>query len=118
LHEEFLTNGGYEHHIRAIRRVYARQVALMRDAAGPYFPEGTRVTRPGGGFVLWVEMAEKIDAIRLYEGALQKGIATAPGPIFTTGDRFRNCMRLNAAFWSERIDQAPETLGGIANEMI
>jgi DNA-binding transcriptional MocR family regulator len=112
---EFLTNGGYDHHLRTIRRIYARQVAQVRDAVGRHFPRGTRVTRPEGGFVLWVEMPEEVDAFRLYEEALRKGISIAPGTIFTTtGDKFSNCIRLNAAFWSERIEQALETLGEMA----
>ena len=114
---EFLANGGYDHHLRTIRRVYARQVAQMRDAVGRYFPQGTRVTRPEGGFVLWVEMPEEVNALRLYERALQEGISIAPGPIFTTGGKFSNCVRLNTAFWSERIEQALENLGGMAEAM-
>ena len=115
---EFLANGGYDHHLRTIRRVYARQVAQVRDAVGRHFPQGTRVTRPEGGFILWVEMPEEVDAFRLYEEALQKGISIAPGAVFsTTGDKFSNCIRLNAAFWSERIEQALETLGGMAEEL-
>ena len=115
---EFLANGGYDHHLRTIRRVYARQMAQVRDAVGRHFPRGTRVTRPEGGFVLWVEMPEEVDTLRLYEEALQKGISIAPGAIFTTtGDKFSNCIRLNTAFWSERIEQALETLGGMAEAM-
>jgi DNA-binding transcriptional MocR family regulator len=114
---EFLANGGYDHHLRKIRRVYARQVAQVRDAIGRHFPRGTRVTRPDGDFVLWVEMQEEINTLRLYEEALKKGISIAPGAIFTTGDKFRNCIRLNAAFWSERTEQALETLGGMAETM-
>ncbi len=111
---EFLANGGYDHHLRTIRRIYARQMAQVRDAVGRYFPQGTRVTRPEGGFILWVEMPEEVNALRLYEKALQNGISIAPGAIFTAGDKFSNYIRLNAAFWSERIDQAIKTLGEMA----
>ena len=104
--------------MRTIRRIYSRQVAQVRDAIGRYFPLGTRVTRPEGGFVLWVEMPDGVDAFRLYEGALKAGISIAPGTLFSTGDRFRNCIRLNAAFWSERIEQALETLGGMAGKAL
>lgn len=114
---EFLANGGYDHHLRTIRRAYNRQVAKMRDAVGLFFPEGTRVTRPEGGFILWVEMPQEVDALKLYEEGLREGISIAPGAIFTAGDGFRNCIRLNAAFWSERIEQALETVGGLAREM-
>ena len=115
---EFLTNGGYDHHLRKIRRIYARQTAQVRDAVARHFPTGTRVSRPEGGYILWVEMPEGFDAFRLYEAALQEGIGIAPGTIFTLGDRYSNCLRLNAAFWSERTEQALETLGGLAEGVV
>jgi DNA-binding transcriptional MocR family regulator len=111
---EFLANGGYDHHLRTVRKAYARQTAQMREAIGRYFPDGTRVTRPEGGFILWVEMPEQVDAVRLYHDALKRGISIAPGPIFTMGDRFTNCIRLNAAFWSTTVEQALETIGALA----
>jgi DNA-binding transcriptional MocR family regulator len=75
---EFLTNGGYDHHLRRLCRVYSRQVAKTRDAVGRYFPPGTRVTRPEGGFILWVEMPKEVDALRLYEEAMKENIGIAP----------------------------------------
>jgi DNA-binding transcriptional MocR family regulator len=62
-------------------------------------------------------MPDGVDSIRLYERALRKGIAVAPGPIFTSGDGFRNCLRLNAAFWSEQVEKAIETLGEMAGSI-
>ena len=116
---EFITNGGYDQHLRKLRRTFARQIAYVRNAVGRYFPQGTRVTHPEGGFILWVEMPEGVDSLKLYEGALQNGISIAPGIIFSiTGDKYNNCIRLNAAFWSERVEQALETLGGLAEAMM
>lgn len=115
---EFLTNGGYDHHLRKIRRIYARQTALVRDAVMRHFPVGTRVSRPKGGYILWVELPEGFNAYNLYAAALREGIGIAPGTIFTLGECYSNCFRLNAALWSERIEQSLETLGGLAEEMI
>ena len=39
-------------------------------AVGEHFPPGTRVTRPAGGYVLWVEMPEGADAFAVYRQAL------------------------------------------------
>jgi DNA-binding transcriptional MocR family regulator len=111
---EFLSSGGYDHHLRTIRRIYSRQVDQVRDGVGRYFPLGTRVSRPEGGFVLWVELPEGIDAMKLFDAARNEGIGIAPGRIFTLGDKYANCLRLNAALWSERIEQGLETLGGLA----
>jgi len=114
---EFLTNGGYDHHLRKIRRIYMRQIWLMTQAVGKFFPQGTKVTRPAGGFVLWVEMPEYVDARKLYELALKNGITIAPGPIFSVRQGYRNHIRLNAAFWSDKIEKALSTLGGLAEGM-
>lgn len=115
---EFLANGGYDHHLRHIRRVYAQKVAEMSEAIGRHFPEGTRVTRPQGGFCLWVEMPDQVDALRLYARALKHKITLAPGPVFSATGKFRNCIRLNAAFWTDRLEGTLETLGKLAKEMM
>jgi len=111
---EFLANGGYDHHLRKIRRAYRNQTMLMSQAVGKHFPEGTRVTRPSGGFVLWVEFPNHVDALKLYECALNAGITIAPGPIFSAKGKYRNFIRLNAGFWSVRIEEALATVGRLA----
>jgi len=115
---EFLTNGGYDYHLRKIRRVYARQVHLVRDAVFSHFPRGTRVSHPEGGFILWVELPEGFDSLKLYDEGLKEGIGIAPGVLFSTSGKYRNCFRLNAAFWSDQIENALETLGRIAESII
>lgn len=110
---EFLANGGYDRHLRKIRRDYHRKVAQMSEAIGRYFPEGTKVTRPKGSFSLWVEMPGQVDSLKLYRKAVQAGITIAPGPIFSASGKYGNCLRLNAGFWSERVEHAVATLGAL-----
>lgn len=115
---EFLATGGYDRHLRALRRTYSTQMAQMRFAVGRHFPPLTRVSRPAGGTVLWVEMPEQVDALALYEKALTMGIGVAPGPLFTTGNDFRSCIRLGAATWSPKIEEAVQKLGALARGMM
>jgi DNA-binding transcriptional MocR family regulator len=110
----FMVTGGYDHHLRSIRRVHARNISLMTDAVGRYFPEGTRMTRPAGGFILWVEMPEEIDAIELFHRALERGIGIAPGPLFSLTEKYSNFIRLSASFWDEHIEQGIKVLGELA----
>src|SRR6185369_2376079 len=114
---EFLANGGYDHHLRSLRRVHARQTCLMAQAVGRHFPPTTRVTCPTGGFVLWVEFPEYVDSLVLYEQALAAGITIAPGPAFSAKQKYRNCIRLNAGYWSDRVERAIEDLGRLAAAM-
>lgn len=111
---DFLANGGYDHHLRKVRRIYARNVHMMSEAVIRYFPEGTRVSRPTGGYVLWVELPENCDSLALYEQAVKRGISFAPGPIFSPRQKYKNFLRLNAAVWSDTVHQAIQTLGELA----
>lgn len=108
---EFLSNGGYDRHMRRVRRVYARNVTEMSQAVERYFPPTTRVTRPTGGFVLWVQLPETVDSLTLYKLALNAGMTISPGYMFSATDRYRHFIRLNAAHWLDRGEWAIETLG-------
>ncbi len=112
---EFLATGGYDHHLRTIRRIYAANLSQMADAVARYFPPGTAMTRPTGGFILWVELPESIDAIQLYHQALRKGISIAPGPLFSLSGKYRNHIRLSSALWDEKVEQGIKTLGELAH---
>jgi len=109
----FLSSGHYDHHLRKIRRAYAQKVTAMSQAVLEAFPEGTRVTSPLGGFVLWVQMPEQVDSLVLYKMALKAGITLVPGYIFSPNDRYRNFIRLNAAYWSPKNERALLRLGGL-----
>jgi DNA-binding transcriptional MocR family regulator len=108
---QFLASGGYDHHLRSIRRIYASYVAQMSQAVMRYFPSGTRVTRPKGAYVLWVQLPEYADSLELYKQALKTGITLAPGYIFSATHQYRNFIRLNAAWWSYEAERAVQTLG-------
>ncbi|HSB03358.1 MAG TPA: PLP-dependent aminotransferase family protein [Anaerolineales bacterium] len=108
---ELLEGGSYDQHLRRIRREYARNVDLMSDAVMRYFPEGTRLTRPTGGFILWVQLPENIDSLELYKLALQGGITLAPGHVFSATYQFPNFIRLNAATFNYSTERALERLG-------
>jgi len=112
---EFLQSGGYDHMIRGLRRTFEIQVQRMSESVGRNFPRGTRVSRPLGGFVIWVEMPEYVDAMKLFREAIESGISLAPGPIFSASQGFRNFIRLNCGHpWTDRMDQAVATIGRLA----
>jgi DNA-binding transcriptional MocR family regulator len=115
---DFLENGGYERHLRRLRRALADQVARVSDAIISAFPAGTRISRPRGGFVLWVEMPPGKSALDLHARAVAEKISIAPGPIFSAKQRFGSCFRVSAGFpWSEKIDRSIRTLGAIARDL-
>jgi DNA-binding transcriptional MocR family regulator len=114
---EFMASGGYDPYLRRTRRTYERHVAAMSQAVRRAFPDETKLTRPSGGFVLWVELPDGVDSLQLYDQAQRAGIAITPGYLFSATDQYRNFIRLNAANWSEEADAAIERLGQIITRL-
>ena len=114
----FLANGGYDRHLRKLRRIYQEQMMRMTQAICKYFPPETKVTQPTGGHVLWVELPAGFDSMKLYEQAYKKQISIAPGLMFSPSGSYRNCLRLNCGLpWSEKIEWAMKTLGELLLKM-
>ncbi|SNB77565.1 MULTISPECIES: GntR family transcriptional regulator MpaR [unclassified Pseudomonas] len=109
---DYLQHGGYDRHLRKLRYALEGQQANMLAAIGRHFPAQTRVSQPSGGYFLWLELPQQMDALKLFHMALAQGISIAPGPIFSPTRRFGNCIRLNyGSPWNEGAEQAMATLG-------
>jgi DNA-binding transcriptional MocR family regulator len=111
----FLEQGGYDRYLRSARQRYREATDRMRAAVGRSFPEGTAVSRPQGGFVLWVQLPRTVSGTEVFRRAREENINVAPGLMFSITDKYENCLRLNGANpWSERVEQAIARLGAIA----
>ena len=86
----------------------------LSQAVRRFFRKGTRLTRPAGGFVLWVQLPDSVDSLELYGRALQAGIAITPGYLFSAAEQYHNFVRLNAANWSDGAERAVDRLGALA----
>ncbi|MDP3654242.1 MAG: PLP-dependent aminotransferase family protein [Rhodoferax sp.] len=113
---DYLQGSGYERHLRQLRQVLASQQARALDLIARHFPEGTRVTRPEGGYFLWLELPPQVDALQLHRRALAQRISIAPGHLFSADRRFRHCLRLNYGYPGDaRLDDALKTVGQLAH---
>lgn len=114
----FLESGGYDHHLRTLRRRYAAQVDEARGIIARHFPQGTRATRPSGGFVFWVELPGSVDTVELFHRLLQEKICLTPGALYTLSDRCNNALRLSCCYlFDERYTYALKRTGALACEM-
>ncbi|MEN0036435.1 MAG: PLP-dependent aminotransferase family protein [Cellvibrio sp.] len=111
---ELLENNQYDRHLRRVRGDYAQAVAQMTEAVIHYFPEGTKITRPEGGFVVWLELPGEVDSFLLAKKALEIGVSIAPGPIFSASQKYRQFIRLSCAcVWGNRVERAVMNLAGL-----
>jgi len=115
---DYLTHGGYERHLRRVRRGLLQQRDLMRHFVLRFFPQGTRVSEPAGGYILWVELPPAVEAMELYRRCLVQGITIAPGRIFAASNRYSNFIRLNYSYaWTAEIEKALKTVAAIVAEL-
>lgn len=115
---EFLGSGAHHRLLRKLRRTYAGQVQQFAEAITRNFPEQTKVSRPTGGYVLWVVMPEGVDSIELYQEALKHGIGITPGAVFSASGRYRNCIRINCGMpWTREVELGIERLGELARKL-
>ena len=116
---EFLRKGHYPTHLRRMRRQYQRQRDIMTEWIRRYFPEGTRVSQPRGGFTLWVELPELFDTHTLDPMLRDSGIVIAHGDIFSAAGKYRNCMRLShACAFDARTEWAVRRIGEAASALL
>lgn len=115
---EFLRAGGYDNHLRRLRRHLRSQVERYAAEITARFPQGTRLSRPRGGFVLWAELPPGVDSLELQERALDQKVVVAPGPIFSASGGFRNFLRIGCGHpWTEEIARALQIVADIAGDL-
>jgi DNA-binding transcriptional MocR family regulator len=109
---KFLRFGNFDRHLKRLRQAFRLQVEQMVDSISKHFPQSVTVHLPKGGFFIWIEMAEHIDAMELHMAAHHERVSIAPGPMFSASCGMRNYIRLNAGrVWTPEIEQGIKTLG-------
>lgn len=113
---EYLDEGGYDRHLRQLRKTLADSLSDLRQLVLKHFPKGTRVSRPTGGYFLWVQLPDGVDTLLLHRQALAQGISVAPGALFSADQRFRTALRLNGGHPQDfRLHEAIKILGKLAS---
>lgn len=115
----FVRRAAYDRHLRGLRRALANQQTAMLRSLEKNLPGRFNVTRPHGGYFLWIEMPSGVDSVALHRLAVSKGLCIAPGPIFSARREFNNCIRLNYGHpWSTRLECAMRDLADMVKTAV
>lgn len=115
---EYLRQGRMERHLKKLRTALEKQMDTMQFHLGRHLPDGTRVSHPTGGAVLWLELPKPVDTVELFFQARDKNVGIAPGAVFSTQDKFSNYVRVTyGSPWSDEIEAAVKKLGALVREM-
>jgi DNA-binding transcriptional MocR family regulator len=114
----YYASGGYDRYLRRMRTALSANSLHFIDAVSRYFPAGTRVARPAGGLVIWIELPAQIDGSALFRTALASRIGIAPGVVFSAKADYRNFVRMSCGLpWSATLERAIEKLGRLVSGM-
>lgn len=114
----YYASGGYDRYLRRVRAALAHNSQLMIEAVARCFPEGTRIARPAGGVVIWVELPRSVDGTELFRTALASHIGIAPGIVFSAKADYRNYIRMSCGLpWSATVERAIEQLGRLVSNL-
>jgi len=109
---EIMAQGAYDRHLRQARETYRMRSQQLVDLISQHFPEQTRLSRPKGGLVAWVELPDSINTTELYHRGRSQNLTIAPGEIFSASGQYKCCFRINfAQGWSPERVKAVQTFG-------
>lgn len=115
----YLQHGRYEYHLKSMRKALHTHCLRYLQAIIDYFPEDTKVSRPHGGFILWVQLNKKVNSFKLRVEAMKHHISIVPGKIFSASCNYNNCIRISFARpWDADADYGLMMLGKLIRKMI
>lgn len=116
---KFLDQQRLDLHLKSLRQALNMQTMQITKAIQEYFPGETQLTRPNGGISLWVVLPPKVNTWQLHEAAVEQGITFTPGSLFSSQDRYHNCIRLtNSNPWNDDQEWAVHTLGRLIGKQL
>lgn len=92
---DYLSDADADRHLKEFRLALREGRDAMLHAINKYFPPTCSVTRPNGGYFLWLQLPPGVDGLWLYQKARDAGISLAPGELFSPGGDHANAIRLN-----------------------
>ncbi|MCG7495251.1 PLP-dependent aminotransferase family protein [Vibrio sp. Of7-15] len=107
----FIQHGGYDAHLRRLRKNLQQRQSKVLAEIEQIFPSGTKITRPAGGYFLWLEFPKQVDTNLVLHEMLSESASIAPGSMFATDEKYQHCLRINCSFeWDEKCQVALKKL--------
>ncbi|KUI99661.1 aminotransferase-like domain-containing protein [Vibrio sp. MEBiC08052] len=94
----YLTSRNYELHLKQLRKRLAERKKKITERLRALLPDEVNIISQKGGYFVWLELPEHLDATYIYDEVLKENVSIAPGKMFSLNDQYNHCIRLNASF--------------------
>jgi 2-aminoadipate transaminase len=108
---KYVTDGHLDPAIDDLCQAYEHRRDHMLAALAEYMPEEATWSEPDGGFFVWLELPEHVDAQAMLEDAIDEGATYLPGQWFYDDGRGTNCMRISYSY--EDLDEMERGIEGL-----
>ena len=114
----FLSIGRYEYHLRNLRKSLHTQCLRYMQGIIEFFPDDVKISRPAGGFILWIELNKKVNSFKLFQQALKQNISITPGQIFSLKGNYNHCIRISFGHaYNNDVEYGLKALGQLIRKM-
>jgi len=111
---DLIRGGVYDRHLGRLRRTLRARRGALLDALAREMPDGSRWTRPLGGYQVWLELPEGIETRSLLPEARSAGVMFTPGCEFYHDGRASRRLRLCFALPDvDQIRRGARALGSL-----
>jgi len=115
---QYLAEGAFERHLRQLRNALKKQVVRTALAVQKYFPPETRLAIPTGGTLLWIQLPQQVQGLKVYQSALDHRIAIIPGEVCSNSGQYKNFIQISCgAPYTTKTENGIITLGRIVSKL-
>lgn len=115
----FIQNGFLDKQIEKGKKAYKAKAEAAFNALEKYMPEleGLSWSKPEGSMFMWVKLPEYMDAVDLFQKAIEKKVAYVIGSAFHFDGSGRNTFRLSYSYPTvDRIDEGIKRLAQLVKD--
>lgn len=103
-------------HLKSLRNKYQDNSSYMMKCLNKYFDNKISFYTPTGGLFIWVTIPG-VNCKKLYQKAINKGVAFMPGYAFYSGKSKLNTIRLSyATVTKDEIKEGVKRLAGLGGD--
>jgi 2-aminoadipate transaminase len=103
----------FAEHVPRLTMNLRAKLDILMSALNEQFGTAAEFEDPKGGIFLWVRLPDAVDALKLYQVALDAGVAINPGPEWST-DKTHSKSRMRLCFANPTVAEIREGISVLA----